>query len=131
MTNIFDQEPTPVVAREMQKLSALSPDQLQDLHEMKDTIEATAEATAVEAVAMQAATTETTKRTLGSIVVLSLTTLVSATLGLLAFTVFRGDQAMLDAVIQSVQPGTIVVAGISAVAGIAAGAGLNNNSKQS
>jgi len=70
---------------------------------------------------------EKTKRTLGVIVVFALTGIALAVLGLLAFTVFRGNPETLDVISATVQPGTVVVAAISAIAGIAAGAGLRDH----
>lgn len=77
--------------------------------------------------AVQTASNEKTKRTLGVIVVMALTGIAMAVLGLLALTVFRGNAETLDVISATVQPGTVVVAAISAIAGIAAGAGLRDN----
>lgn len=69
---------------------------------------------------------EGTKKTLGTFIVIALTAIALGVLALIAAVAIRGDQTMLNTVVDSVQPGTVVVAAISAVAGIAAGIGLAN-----
>ena len=68
-----------------------------------------------------------TKRTLGVVVVMSLTVIAIAVLGLLAFVAFRSDASNLKLISDTVQPGTVIVAIVAAIAGIAAGAGLKDN----
>lgn len=69
---------------------------------------------------------EQTKRTLGALIVFALTGVAGGVLALLAFAL-SVDPETLSVVTDTVQPGTIIVAVISALGGLAAGAGLKEH----
>lgn len=73
---------------------------------------------------------EGTKRTLGSLIVIALTVVAIGVLTVVAAVAVKGDETMLKSVVDSLQPGTLVVAAISAIAGMAAGIGISNRSNE-